>query len=119
MAHQHFHLKDEIATQATRGKQIRVSLALLATLAGFTLLASSWAARLGFIYGPDSFQANILAVAGAVLLSAPVLWNALKCMLHGHSHMDELAALAIVACFATQQYSVAGIVAFFMLLSEL
>lgn len=119
MAHQHFHLKDEIATQATRGKQIRVSLALLATLAGFTLLASSWAARLGFIYGPDSFQANILAVAGAVLLSAPVLWNAFKCMIHGHSHMDELAALAIVACFATQQYTVAGIVAFFMLLSEL
>jgi Cd2+/Zn2+-exporting ATPase len=119
MVHQHFHLKDDIATEATRGKQIRVSLALLATLAGFTLLTSSWVAKLGFLYGSDSFQANALAMAGAILLSLPVLWHALKCLLKGHSHMDELAALAIIACFATQNYTVAGIVAFFMLLSEL
>jgi Cd2+/Zn2+-exporting ATPase len=119
MVHEHFHLKDDIATEATRGKQIRVSMALIATLAGFTLLASSWAAKLGYLYGPESFQANILAMAGAILLSLPVLWHALKCFLTGHSHMDELAALAIIACFATQNYTVAGIVAFFMLLSEL
>jgi Cd2+/Zn2+-exporting ATPase len=119
MVHQHFHLKDDIATEATRGKQMRVSLALIATLAGFTLLASSWAAKLSQLYGPDSFQANVLAMAGAILLSLPVLWHALKCFLTGHSHMDELAALAIIACFATQNYTVAGIVAFFMLLSEL
>jgi len=119
MVHQHFHLKDDIATEATRGKQIRVSLALIATLAGFTLLASSWVAKLGLLYGSDSFQANMLAMAGAILLSLPVLWHALKCLLKGHSHMDELAALAIIACFATQNYTVAGIVAFFMLLSEL
>ncbi len=119
MVHQHFHLKDDIATEATRGKQIRVSLALIATLAGFTLLTSSWVAKLGFLYGSDSFQANVLAMAGAILLSLPVLWHALKCLLAGHSHMDELAALAIIACFATQNYTVAGIVAFFMLLSEL
>jgi len=119
MVHQHFHLKDDIATDATRGQQMRVSLALIATLAGFTLLASSWAAKSNLLYGPGSFQANILAMAGAILLSLPVLWHALKCLLKGHSHMDELAALAIVACFATQNYTVAGIVAFFMLLSEL
>ncbi len=119
MVHQHFHLKDDIATDATRGKQIRVSLALIATLAGFTLLVSSWVAKLSFLYGSDSFQANVLAMAGAILLSLPVLWHALKCFLKGHSHMDELAALAIIACFATQNYTVAGIVAFFMLLSEL
>jgi Cd2+/Zn2+-exporting ATPase len=119
MVHEHFHLKDDIASEATRGKQIRVSMALIATLAGFTLLASSWIAKLGYLYGADSFQANILAMAGAILLSLPVLWHALKCFLAGHSHMDELAALAIIACFATQNYTVAGIVAFFMLLSEL
>jgi Cd2+/Zn2+-exporting ATPase len=33
--------------------------------------------------------------------------------------MDELVALAIIAAFATQKYATAGIVAFFMLLSEL
>ena len=119
MVHQHFHLKDDIASEATRGKQMRVSLALIATLAGFTLLASSWVAQWKLLYGPDSFQTNLLALSGAILLSMPVLWHALKCFLKGHSHMDELAALAIIACFATQNYTVAGIVAFFMLLSEL
>jgi Cd2+/Zn2+-exporting ATPase len=119
MVHQHFHLKDDIASETTRGKQMRISLALMATLAGFTLLASSWIARWRLIYGPDSFQTNLLALAGAIFLSTPVLWHALKCILKGHSHMDELAALAIIACFATQNYTVAGIVAFFMLLSEL
>jgi Cd2+/Zn2+-exporting ATPase len=119
MVHEHFHLKDDMGSEATRGKQMRVSIALLATLAGFTLLASSWAARWFGLYGADSFQANVLAMAGAILLSIPVLWHALKCLLKGHSHMDELAALAIIACFATQNYTVAGIVAFFMLLSEL
>ena len=33
--------------------------------------------------------------------------------------MDELVALAIIAAFATQEYIVAGVVGFFMLLSQL
>jgi len=127
MAHQHFHLKDDFASDKTRTKQMKVSMALIATLAGGTLLFSSWIASLSFVYGAESFQAKILAMVGAILLSTPILWHAFKCLLHGHSHMDELAALAIIACFATasnaenptESYSVAGIVAFFMLLSEL
>ena len=30
----------------------------------------------------------------ALLLGAPVVWHAFKCLIQGHSHMDELAALA-------------------------
>jgi len=120
MVHQHLHLKEtEIKGYGTHGKQVRVSLALIATLAGGTLLLTSALARLGFLYGRDSFHVNLLALAGAILLSAPILLHAAKCLIQRHSHMDELAALAILACFATQNYTVAGIVAFFMLLSEL
>ncbi|MFA5554588.1 MAG: cation-translocating P-type ATPase [Phycisphaerae bacterium] len=118
MVHQHLHLKHD-HLHATAGKQMRVSLALLGTLAGGTLLICSGIARLGFLYGYDSFEADILALVGALLLSIPVIWHAALSVINKEYHLDELAALAIIACFATQDYTTAGIVAFFMLLSEL
>ncbi len=72
-----------------------------------------------FIYGSDSFNTNLLAMAGAVLLGAPIILHALKSLLRRESHMDELAALAILAAFATKNYVSAGLIGFFMLLSQL
>ena len=117
MAHQHLHFQDDVAAEHTHGKQIRVSMALLGTLAGGVLLINSGIAKL--IYGSDSFNAEFLAMAGAILLGAPIVYHAIKSLVQGHAHMDELVALAIIAAFATQDYVTAGIVAFFMLLSEL
>jgi len=117
MAHEHLHFKDDITAEHTHGKQIRVSMALLGTLAGGMLLINSGIAKL--IYGSGSFNAEFFAMAGAILLGAPIVFNAIKSLIKGHAHMDELVALAIIAAFATQDYATAGIVAFFMLLSEL
>jgi Cd2+/Zn2+-exporting ATPase len=119
MAHQHLHFKEDIAIEHTRGKQIRVSMALLGTLAGGMLLITSAVASLEFIYGSGSFQADFLAMFGAILLGAPIVLHAVKSLIKKQMHMDELVALAILAAFATQKYATAGIVAFFMLLSEL
>ncbi|NQT03205.1 MAG: cation-translocating P-type ATPase, partial [Planctomycetes bacterium] len=117
MAHQHLHFQDDVAAEHTHGKQIRVSIALLGTLAGGMLLINSGIAKL--IYGSDSFNAEFFAMAGAILLGAPIVYHAIKSLVQRHAHMDELVALAIIAAFATQDYVTAGIVAFFMLLSEL
>ena len=117
MAHEHLYLKEDIAAEHTHGKQIRISLALLATLAGGVLLINSHSAR--FFYGTGSFNTEFLAMAGAILLGAPIVLNAIKNLIKRQMHMDELVALAIIAAFATQKYTTAGIVAFFMLLSQL
>ena len=117
MAHEHLHFKDDIAAEHTHGKQIRVSMALLATLAGGVLLINSGIAK--FIYGAGDFNTVFLAMAGAILLGAPIVLHAIKSLIHREAHMDELVALAIIAAFATQEYATAGIVAFFMLVSEL
>ncbi len=117
MAHEHLHLKEDIAVEHTHGKQVRVSAALLGTLAGGMLLISSGVGRA--LYGAGSYHVELLTMAAAILLGAPIIWHAAKSLIQGHSHMDELVALAILAAFATQQYVTAGIVAFFMLLSEL
>ncbi len=117
MAHQHLHLQENIAVEHTHGKQFRVSMALLGTLAGGMLLINSGLAR--FIYGVDHFNTVILAMVGAILLGAPIVWNAIKSLIKRHAHMDELVALAILAAFVIGDYVTAGVVAFFMLLSEL
>jgi len=117
MAHQYLHLQEDIVAEHTHGRQIRVSMALLGTLAGGVLLINSGIA--GFIYGRDSFNTEFLAIAAAILLGAPIVVHAIKSLIKKEAHMDELVALAIIAAFATQKYATAGIVAFFMLLSQL
>jgi len=120
MAHKHLNIKEhELAHDHTRGKQLRVSMALLGTLAGGVLLLNSRLAELPFLYGPGSDVGTLCAMLGAVLLGFPVVFHALKCIIRGHMHMDELVALAIVAAFTTEQYATAGTVAFIMLLGEL
>jgi len=117
MGHQHLHLQENIAAECTHGRQIRVSIALLGTLAGGMLLINSGIAR--FFYGSDSFNTEFLEMAAAILLGVPIVLHAIKSLVKKEMHMDELVALAIIAAFATQNYITAGIVAFFMLLSEL
>jgi Cd2+/Zn2+-exporting ATPase len=117
MVHQHLHFQEDFSAEQTRGKQLRVSIAMLGTLAGGVLLINSGVGRL--FYGPASFNTQVFAMLGALLLGAPVVIHAIKSLLQGESHMDELAALGIVAAFATQEYVAAGLIGFFMLLSEL
>jgi Cd2+/Zn2+-exporting ATPase len=120
MAHKHLNLAEfETEKTHTKGKQIRVSIALIATLGGGILLLNSVIAGLPFFYGKESAVANLSAMIGAILLASPVVWHALKNVILGKTHMDELVALAIVAAFATGAYVTAGLVAFFLLMSEL
>ncbi|MHC4205737.1 MAG: heavy metal translocating P-type ATPase [Planctomycetota bacterium] len=119
MAHQHLHFHDDIHADHTHAKQLRVSLALLGTLAGGMMLLSSLVARWKYFYGTGSFQAEFLAMIAAILLGVPIVLHALKSLMRKEMHMDELVALAIIAAFATGKYLEAGVVAGFMLLSEL
>ena len=123
MAHSHLNIKKQEfehhdhTHDHTKGKQVGVSAALLGTLAGGILLIVSAVAPV--FYGKDSEAGQLCAMIGAALLGFPVVFHAVKCMLGGHMHMDELVALAIVAAFATEQYATAGTVAFIMLVGEL
>ncbi|MBN2455090.1 MAG: cation-translocating P-type ATPase [Sedimentisphaerales bacterium] len=117
MAHEHLHFKEDIAGDYTRGRQLRISIALLGTLAGGVLLINSQLGR--FFYGSGSFNVEFFAILGAILLGGPIVFHAARCLFKRESHMDELAALAIIAAFAMQNYLVAGIIGFFMLLSQL
>jgi Zn2+/Cd2+-exporting ATPase len=116
--HQHHHLTDqEVGDAHTHARTVRVSLSLLGTLLGGALLLNSIVAE--YIYPLGENHAEIMAFVGAVLLAAPVIYHAVRNLISGHYHMDELVALAILAAFATKDYQVAGAVAFFLLVAEL
>jgi Cd2+/Zn2+-exporting ATPase len=121
----HSHLKEiEAAT-------FKASSLLIATMLGGLLIVSSYIVDLPFLqrllfqHAPEvtgggiSVYAQILAMIGALMLGTPLVWHAIKGLLHGHMHMDELVALAIGAAFALGDYQEAGIIAFFMILATL
>jgi len=123
----HAHLKD------IKAETLRASSLLIGTLMGGMLVLSSFIIDFPAVsnalfqqqitFGPDGRTHNpysdIIALIGALLLGVPLVWNAIRCLAHGHNHMDELVALAVVAAIALGDYKEAGIIAFFMVISNL
>ncbi len=118
----HGQLKD------IKAQTLRASGLLIGTMLGGMLVASSFLVETSFVAqtlfqlgvpsaGASSPYADILALAGALMLGAPLIWHAISHL--GHGHMDELVALAIVAAIALGDYQEAGIIAFFMVISNL
>jgi Cd2+/Zn2+-exporting ATPase len=101
----------------------KASALLIFTMLGGLLVISSFVIEFGFIsrllFQQESATeyADIIALVGAIMLAAPLIGHAIAHL--GHGHMSELVALAIVAAIALGKYQEAGIIAFFMVLSNL
>ncbi|MCC7147386.1 MAG: cation-translocating P-type ATPase [Phycisphaeraceae bacterium] len=109
----HDFVKHDLQISAQQG---RMSLKIAATLLGGTLLLTAFAAR--FLFATP-LHASLLAGAAALLLGAPLVISAVRDLLHGHTHFNELIALAVLAAFAKGDYLEAGTVAFFTIISVL
>ena len=116
----HAPLKDIEAETA------KASTLLIGTMLGGLFVVASFlveipvVSRVLFQFEPSadsSPYAAGIALIGALMLGLPLIWHAVKHL--GHGHMDELVALAIVAAIALGDYQEAGIVAFFMVISNL
>jgi Cd2+/Zn2+-exporting ATPase len=116
----HAHLR-EIEAETSRA-----GLLMIGTMLGGLLIVSSFVVDFPFVsrslFQFDAAQgrspySELIALIGALMLGLPLVWHALKHL--GHGHMDELVALAIVAAIALGDYQEAGIVAFFMVISNL
>lgn len=65
----------------------------------------------------NAMAGDVAAAVGALMLAAPILWNAVRDLWAGHVHMDELVALAVLASMAQGDFRTAGVISFFMLVS--
>ncbi|MEW6534607.1 MAG: cation-translocating P-type ATPase [Candidatus Auribacterota bacterium] len=110
-------MDNQQAQNAIALQQKMIALRLLGTFLGGALVLNSFLAQYMFDMSDDT--AGLSAFIGAVLLSIPILWSSLRSLFSGKLHMQELVALALLACFALQDYKTAGIVAFIMLGAEL
>ena len=107
----HTHIRDSIEAQTGRS-----TLLLIGTLMGGLLVVNAFIAQ--YVY--DSPQhSDIFALIGAVMLGTPLFVHAIKHLISGHMHMDELVAMAILAAIAIGDYKEAGVIAFFMTISTL
>ncbi|MDA1275038.1 MAG: cation-translocating P-type ATPase [Verrucomicrobia bacterium] len=67
----------------------------------------------------ESMVANFSAMIGAVILGYPIVWTSIKDVRNGILSINELVGIAVLAAFASGQYEIAGLVAFFMLMGEI
>jgi len=114
----HDVLKDSVEAQTGRATVLIVGILLGGVLVLNSYLAEWVFSRYTTADGKN-FYSDVLALLGALLLGIPVVVHAAKHLTHGHMHMDELVALAIIAAIASIDYKAAGLVAFFLLLANL
>jgi Cd2+/Zn2+-exporting ATPase len=117
----HDILKDSVQRQTGRA-----GLFIVGILVGGVFVVLSYVA--GWVFSDQTefqdgrsynFYRDALAIIGTLMLGVPIVAHAAKHLVHGHMHMDELVALAVIAAVASADYQAAGAVAFFLLLANL
>ena len=89
-----------------------------------------WQAVLGVVFVLNAFivdwlfeqggtVASASAFIGAIILIYPIVVTAVQDLRVGRLSINELVAIAVLAAFASSNYKVAGVVAFFMLTGEI
>jgi Cd2+/Zn2+-exporting ATPase len=63
--------------------------------------------------------ASASAFIGSIILGYPIILTAVRDLKRGFLSINELVAIAVLAAFASGDYKLAGVVAFFMLMGEI
>src|ERR1022692_399171 len=90
---------------------------LTQTLIGVVFVLNAYVVDWFFEQGAT--VANASAMIGAIILGTPIILIAIKDLRIGRLSINELVAIAVLAAFASGEYKIAGVVAFFMLLGEI
>jgi Cd2+/Zn2+-exporting ATPase len=102
---------DHVGEHGHQHQVVRIVWMLLGTAFVLNAYLGDW------LYHDNPLVLDVSAAVGALILAAPIFWSALKDLVRGEMHMDELVALAVLAAMAQGDFRTAGVVAFFMLLS--
>jgi Zn2+/Cd2+-exporting ATPase len=100
------------STEEQRGHPLRQLTILIGVMCVINAYLVDW-----FI-DQASRIASASALIGALLLAFPIFKTALKDLKKGLISINELVGIAILASFASGDYKIAGVVAFFMLIGE-
>jgi Zn2+/Cd2+-exporting ATPase len=90
---------------------------LIVALVGGLFIINAFIARYMFPQTPQI--SGLSALAGALILSIPMVIEAMRGFYTGNLALTELASVAVLACIATGDYRTAGVVAFILILGHL
>jgi len=72
-----------------------------------------------WLFAQGGAVASASACLGSIILGYPIVVTAVKDLRVGRLSINELVAIAVLAAFASGNYKIAGVVAFFMLTGEI
>lgn len=110
--HDHSHAHHHHHHGAGALQAVRLAMLFVGSILVLAAFLGDW------IYPDNRLAADFSATIGAILLALPIFWVAIQDLLEGHMHMDELVALAVLAAMALGDFRTAGVVAFFMVISQ-
>ena len=90
---------------------------LTQTVIGLIFVINSYI--VDYMFAKGTMVASFSAMIGAIILGYPIVWTSFKDIRKGILSINELVGIAVLAAFASGDYKVAGLVAFFMLLGEI
>lgn len=95
----------------------RTQMRLWQTLFGLLFVVNAY--LIDWFIPKATMVAGLSAFIGAVFLGYPIIRTAIKDLKRGVLGINELVALAVLACFVSGDYKTAGVVAFLMLIGEI
>src|SRR5579862_4925194 len=112
------HHEHEHGTECECGHDHEHSVThLWQAVAGVVLVINAYVVDALFTQGGAVASAS--ACLGSMILGYPIVVTAIKDLRVGRLSINELVAIAVLAAFASGNYKIAGIVAFFMLTGEI
>src|SRR5271167_3219936 len=113
--HEHKHIHDETCGCGHDHSHSVVHLWQLVLGVVFVLNAY----LVDWLFAAGTTLASASAFIGAIILGYPIVVTAIKDLRVGRLSINELVAIAVLAAFSSENYKIAGVVAFFMLTGEL
>src|SRR5579859_1275252 len=86
-------------------------------VAGVVLVLNAYV--VDWLFTQGGAVASASACLGSIILGYPIVVTAIKDLRVGRLSINELVAIAVLAAFASGNYKIAGVVAFFMLTGEI
>src|SRR5688572_8059499 len=112
--HEHVH---EEECQSCGHDHEHTPVRLTQTVIGLIFVINSYI--VDYMFDKGTMVASFSAMIGAIILGYPIVWTSFKDIKKGILSINELVGIAVLAAFASGDYKVAGLVAFFMLLGEI
>jgi len=115
--HDHFGREESCSVCGHEHEHEHSPVHLWQTLLGVIFVVNAYV--VDWLFQQSYTVASASAFIGSIILGYPIILTAVRDLKRGFLSINELVAIAVLAAFASGDYKLAGVVAFFMLMGEI